>query len=501
MTSRRQDGETARRPATLRPLIGNQRRYVHAERFSESSYIVPMAYRFEAELDIGRFRAAIDGVFARHDALRTDFVLAEGAYHARVHEDVRYAFHQLALDADDFEAFRARALPIVFAPVALDDRRALFRVILAGIGPGRWRFCFALHHSLTDGASRNQFFREVVDLYEGRALEPARSFYLGGAAPSLEALAASEAHWRDWAAAGPLQLQDAPDLETTEADGPDTAMAVRELPLSGGAVRDAARAIGASKFGLMSAAYAIGLSARLDASDVLMGFQSAGRSGLGADMRAIGPYSNTLPLRVRVAPETPFAEIAARATAATREGLAHEALPFDALRSVARFDSDFVINAFPSEAPFDGAAIRGARREFLDRKTEFAFNLLWSEDDGRLTARIFYDPRRRAPDRTRAFLELTARLFEAGLATPERSAAELLAEVRMPPPRPAAAPAAAVEPGGADALTAPFLAHAAARPNAPAVVTRDGAVSYGALAAAARRVARDLAALGVGAGA
>ncbi|KAB1916079.1 condensation domain-containing protein, partial [Micromonospora sp. AMSO31t] len=145
----------------------------------------------------------------------------------------------------------------------------------------------------------------------------------------------------------PASAPDRPDPPTaTRADhgppSPAPARAARTSSAPGAALRttvdaataDAARELartGRATLHMVGlAAFATVLGAATGRRDLLVGVAFAGRTSVAAE-RSVGCHVNTLPLRLRPAPDRTFASLLAEARRVTLFAAAHQDVPFDLL--------------------------------------------------------------------------------------------------------------------------------------------------------------------------
>ncbi|MFY9292322.1 MAG: amino acid adenylation domain-containing protein, partial [Methylorubrum rhodinum] len=107
----------------------------------------------------------------------------------------------------------------------------------------------------------------------------------------------------------------------------------RRIPLAFPArLQDAIRRLaaegGMTPAAVMLAAFAVFLGRSTGRDDLCLGMPAANRQG-AATHGVVGPFVNTLALRLRPAADRSFADVVETAAATLREGLAEQALPFD----------------------------------------------------------------------------------------------------------------------------------------------------------------------------
>lgn len=468
----------------------NQRRYVLGEQRSDASYMVSVVHRIEGPLDPARLRQAATELVRRHDALRTDFCTTTDGLIARVHDAPRFQFHEIDMPDRTFASFRIAALSLLTADVDLSDAASLVRFVIARAGAEDWRVGFAAHHGISDGMSRTRAMAELFSLYNGDNLAPAPSFY-ALAGTGQPAPAASE-YWQ--AVAKSVAPCHAP---ADRADGSDGALGVLETLPTGVTTetfRSLTRTLSASPFGVQAALYALGLMRWTGSTSPVVAFQSAGRRAVGAGPTTFGPFSNTLPLSLPIDPAMGFEDLARDATAAVRRAVTHESTPYDTIVAPWGFEPDFALNAFPPAPDPAADGLRIHPREFLDRQTEHALNLMWTTENGALVMHGFFDARRFRRARIEEFLALQAGMLRAAMAHPDVSVGDLIDSLRPAPPR--GQPVRRAPP----CVISAFLTHADETPDAPALLTGKGQQSYAALAATARTVAGQVHEAGIGPG-
>ncbi len=518
----------AERPAVV-PLSFAQRRLWFLSRLEGSSgaYNIPLAVRLTGPLDRQALWAALQDVAARHESLRTVFPDADGEP------------RQVVLDAASFEV----ALPVVEA--AGDEfERALAQAARAGFdltaepplratlftsGPTEHVLLLVVHHIAADGWSMAPLARDLTAAYTARAAGEAPRFtplpvqyadftlwqrsVLGSEDDPDSAISRQLAYWREALADLPGEVQlptDRPRPAQAGHQGGTVEFDVSPA-LHAGLVR-LARQHGASLFMTLQAAIAA-LFTRLGAgTDIPIGSPIAGRTD-DALNDLVGFFVNTLVLRTDTSGDPGFAELLGRVAHGDLAAYANQNVPFERLvevlnppRSLARHPLFQVMLAMQNNVEAD-LALPGMRAEPVRVRADAAkFDL-----DFDVRERFTPD---RAPDgvhvrvvyRVDLFDRATVerlmrrlvRLLEAVVADPAVSIADidiLDAGERELVLRAASGPTR-VPPQGD--VTQSFQRRAAAAPEATAVVSGDGELTYGELNARANRLARRLVELGAG---
>ena len=378
-----------------------------------------------------------------------------------------------------------------------------------------------VHHHATDGLSGPILLRELGEAYAAR---------LTGTAPAWAPLAASYADFavwqQDWlegsgelarqAARWRERLAGAPELLSLPTDRPRRAERARRAgsvaivvpPAVMRGLRGLAQAEGTTAFAVLLAGFAATLGRLARAEEVVIGTPVAGRTRAEA-AGLVGFFVNTLALRVDLSGLPDAAALVRRARDATVAGLADQELPFERLvdelrvaRSLSHtpvFQAMFAWQEELGDAALvlPGIAVRPEPLAPSVAMFDLSLDLAPSEDGG-VAGALEYDADlfdsatadRWAACLTRLLSGMAATAAEPVALLPLLSAEERAAEIetwnRTAVPLP--------ESTLIDLLEAP----AARTPAAIAVVFEDREVTYAELHAAANRLARALAARGIG---
>jgi amino acid adenylation domain-containing protein/non-ribosomal peptide synthase protein (TIGR01720 family) len=491
----------------LTPLSPMQRRIWVVGRLGDSGAVYHIAglTRLSGALDLAALKAALEDLCTRQSLLRSRVVVgADGE-------------PRLALDAPGVPPvlIETDADPNALAAQPFDLAREWpLRAHLWQRDEKTWDLLLVLHHIAADGWSMPILARELGTAYNARragrapAWTPLPLQYRDLAAWQAERLAAGAqaedaAYWRN-ELTGELPLLDLP------TDRPRPAVrrfqgATREQPLPAAglaALNDIAARHGTTPFTVFLALVQLLLARLARQDDVIVGVPVAGR-GHPASEGMVGFFVNTLPLRARVDLRAAFADHLANTAARLVAAQQHQAYPFD------RLVEDLDVPRDPARSPvFDvlvsldegqGAApaLTGltAAPQPLERGGSRC-DLWWMIDlTGDAPAlRIEYDSdlfdAATVADWSARLLNLLATVspaptFSIGelswLAPGEQE--RIVAQANGPEP---ALPAGTV--------IDLFEAVAAAHPERVALIDDHGTLSYGALDAAANRLAHRIAA-------
>jgi amino acid adenylation domain-containing protein/non-ribosomal peptide synthase protein (TIGR01720 family) len=281
-------------------------------------YFVHVSCALHGDLDIPAFEQACRLVVDRHPVLRTSF-------HWEDLDKPLQAVHrhvQLPLEQHDWRGLPAGEQQSRLTAYLRADRQRGFelaqapvmRLALVRMTEHLYHFIWSSHHLLLDGWSHTLIFKEVFDYYEsfrqGRALQLAHSRPYGDyiAWVQQQDLSEAEAFWRQalagFSAPTRLGLDHAPDSLPDRQEHYNE-QHVRLSPATTTALQLFARQHQLTLNTLALGAWALLLSHYSGEDDVLFGATSSGRPANLAGVESMaGLFINTLPVRVRMTPQT-----------------------------------------------------------------------------------------------------------------------------------------------------------------------------------------------------
>ncbi|MES2936878.1 MAG: amino acid adenylation domain-containing protein [Pseudomonadota bacterium] len=266
----------------------------------EDIYLHRTLLAFDRRENVDRFVGAFHTLIQRHDILRTGFAW-EGLRHAVqvVWREAPLPVEELQAAGDDAEAWlRAR-------PLRMDVRAApLLRcAVVHDAARGRWLLQMLCHHLISDAVSLRVLVEQIAAILAGQAdqLPPSVPFRDYVAHARRVPQAEHEAFFKEML--GDVEEPTTP-FGLTDTRGDAALARTRRMldPALSRRVRQLVRRHGVSAASLMHLAWAQVLArASGRPSDVVFGTVLLGRmkSGVGSE-RAMGPFINTLPIRVRL---------------------------------------------------------------------------------------------------------------------------------------------------------------------------------------------------------
>ncbi|HEX3252482.1 MAG TPA: amino acid adenylation domain-containing protein [Pyrinomonadaceae bacterium] len=484
-------------------------------------YFTQLSYHIHKKLNVAAFARAWQRVVDRHPILRTAFVW-EGLNEPMqvVHQHVELPWEQhdwVSLSESerdeqlrDFLASdRQQVLDLSTAPV--------MRCALIQLTEDSYQFTWNFHHLLLDGWSMSLLFKEIFALYdafaEGRHLEldevrPYRDYV---AWQQQQDLAESEAFWRQalkgFSAPTPLVI----DRRVARVVDPENDRGDRRIKIPAAQTETLKALLKQHKLTmntLVQGVWAMLLSHYSGEDDVVFGATVSGRPATLEGVDSImGPFINTLPVRVRLNRDVTLPAWLRQLQTQQVEARQYEYTPLAQIqawsevpRGQSLFESVLVFENYPVD---DSVREAGRGLEIRDVHAIDKMNyplalvvMLGSE----LSFRIAYDSARFDEDSITRMLghlenlikEITVqpelKLFDFNLLTAEERRQILVDwnNTRLAP-----APAA-------DCAHGVFEAHVARAPHALALGFGEQRISYSELNSAANRLARHLRERGVG---
>ncbi|MBY6263491.1 amino acid adenylation domain-containing protein [Azospirillum sp. 412522] len=496
-------------------------------------YVEQLTCALHGDLDGAAFRAAWEAVIARHGVLRTAFAWKG------LPEPLQVVGPRVRLPLEEMDW---RGLPLDAQARALAEfgeterrrgfdlaRAPLMRLALIRLAGDECRLVWTWHHAILDAWSVPTLMRELLADYAARRSggdvlpEPPRPYKDFIAWQRSQDRSAAEAFWRaeldGFDEPTPIDLGPT-DLGPGEAGDAAYGLEFIEVPEAEvGALREAARAMGVTLNTMALGAWAILLGRYAGRREVLFGTAVAGRPPeLPGIEGMVGLFINTLPVRARLVPGASLGGWLRALQQTQADARRHEHAPLADVqgwsavpRGRSLFDSLLVVEDFPSHRQrLSGGGLRVGESDFVERADVPLTVTLAIREIGRLG--VGFD---RARFGTAAMRRLLGhmRTLLAGMAAADM-AAESERSLGSLDPLPAAERAVLLgtwsrnQERTADGRRLPdrpvsrlFEDQVRRTPDATAALFAapdgDRSLTYAGLNAAANRLARRLAALGI----
>ncbi len=473
------------------------------------AYNMPVARRLKGALDIAALERSLGAIAARHDVLRTRFVVSGGEPAAFVDEARPLALRYVDLrelcaserDARAAATVGARARePFDFA------REHAFRPTLVQLSDDDHILLMELHHIACDGWSVGVIFGELAALYRADitgapiTLPPLEIRYSDFARWQREMLDGnwlerSLTYWRAEldAPSEPLELP----VDGTPESADDAAIK-RTLDLDAdlaAALRQLARERKATPYMALLALFATLLHRSTGLPSFRVGTNVAGRMNCALEP-LVGYFNNTLALRCDFSGEPTFDDVLSRVRERCLGAFDHQDVPYEKLALGAAPLFNVVFSA-DNAAELLTLADVGVEPYALDLGvTKFDLSLFMNETPQGVRLTLYARSRIWSAATTERFLEQLRILVHGAVATPQQRIARLPLLTVAERTLAERSNATAADTGSASVLDR-FEAQAARVPDATALVCDDELLTYAALDARASALALRLRERGV----
>jgi non-ribosomal peptide synthetase component F/acyl carrier protein len=508
-----------RRTGPLSPL---QRRLwlLHQLDGGLAGYNIPIVLDLTGELDVPALTGALNDLVTRHDALRTEIASGPDPVQ-RVHQHVDLELARVAFR--DHESARRWLAAEVRRPFDL-ARPPLLRAALLTLPGGGHRFVLTMHHLVSDGWTVRILLTELGHAYQARH---------AGRAPHFEPLPLSYLDYSTWQAdqldSGRYTRQLAswcdrldgcpPPLRLPHPCAPETQPG-HHRRLIGAALtddlRELARESRTTLFVTLLAGFVAVLGTWTGRDDVVVGVPFGSRTTPGTE-DLVGFFVNTVALRVTSAAGASFTDLVRTARASVAHAASNPDVPFDVVHHhLRRAGTELTLSTWfnylgdPDPVP-DLPGVLVAPADPPPAGALFDLNVYITDHGHRLAIDVVYDATRvdggaavALADQYERLLNLVAAAPEAPVAHhglgpvagdgPGRVAGDGPGRVAGDGPGPVRT---APEHGASD--HAPVLTTVSRqRPEAVAIRSMSGAMTYAALSAWAGALGKELRDAGIG---
>ncbi|MCP4660355.1 MAG: amino acid adenylation domain-containing protein [bacterium] len=352
------EAEITRRPAELSriPLSFAQERMWFLDQLDPgtNAFNTFYAVRFNGSLEVARLASCFHEIQRRHEVLRTTFAVVKGKPVQIIGEAAEVPLPMVdfgALDESRREQ-ECRHLAVAEHQRSFDlERGPVVRLVLIRLGTRQHVVLLNMHHVATDGWSLGVLMGEVAALYE--------AFSRGAASPlpelpiqyadyavwqrqrlQGEVLDAYLAYWQGQLALSPPPLRLTSDRPRTAGQSYRSEQRIRLLPPTLlAALREVGNREGATLFMTLFAAYQTLLHRYTGETDMLVGSPIANRNRVEIE-ELIGFFLNTLVLRSRPAPRSSFRTLLDQVRRTALEAYAYQDLPLEILLDALHLERD-----------------------------------------------------------------------------------------------------------------------------------------------------------------
>lgn len=320
--SKHAGGETRVEYGNVIPATPAQMRVFTSQSMATDStlYNIPYAFRVPS-LDRSRLQLAVNEMISRHESLRTHFENRDGRIMQIIDSSADCQIESLT--SDDIASF-IRPFDLSVSP-------------LLRVGVFENTVLFDFHHIAADGGSMPVFFRELNELYMGRAL-PATPVQYGEFAVTPVDTSEDEAYWRS------VFSDELPVLELNTDEPRRERQSFRGAAVYERLDKNLHRQIlnrcrqhGITPFVFYFAAYQILLSKFSNCEDIVVGIPVSGRPPRYLD--TIGMFVNTIALRCKPDGEKDVEVFLREVKETSRLAIEHQSYPFGELVRITHADT------------------------------------------------------------------------------------------------------------------------------------------------------------------
>ncbi len=437
-------------PVAVYPASNGQKQMWFLQHYAPESpaYNVPSAFLLTGPLNVNWLEAAFQAVIQRHDILRTTFALENSELVQRVAASSGFQIQQLDLEKIPVEHRKAEAGRCIAGESCrpFDLAAGLpFRAMLVRLQPTEHVLLVVMHHIISDGWSRSNFYRDLAGAYAAQVAGVALP-----AAPLPVQFADYSAWQNDWLGcpefdrqadywktklAGepePLDLPSDHPRPTSQSFRGETCSRRLEPDLMA-TLKTRAQEEGATLFMILLAAFNALLHRHTGQEDLAVGVPVANRHHPELE-GLIGFFVNTLVMRTSLAGDCTFRELLRRVKETAVEAYAHQDMPIERLvellqvrRDASRaplFQASFALQDFPA-VTLDIPGIQAAPWPATTHSSKFDLSLIVEKTASEWTATVEYATDLFSAERMERLLEQWCVILDSVAAHPDQRLSEI----------------------------------------------------------------------------
>lgn len=310
-----------------------------------SVFNIPVSYTFRGSLNRQAFHKAIETVIARHESLRTSFVVEAGEPYQKILTAGENPFRFSYVDMRDDEERETKAMDLVSKEYAHEfdlSMEALIRATLMQLENDKFVFVLVKHHIISDGWSTGVLMQEITDLYNAfvhgkpSSLAPLKIQYKDYAAWQNDMLEKGDDSKEKQYWMGRFANTEIPHLDLSHRARP-AEKSYHGAEQSFRLDKNTLRAIKAlnekhetTLFMTLLAVINVLFYRYTEHEDIIIGTPVAGRNHQELENQ-VGFFINTLPLKLNIAPGDTFEQVLRKVKQTTLGAYEHQTYPFDKL--------------------------------------------------------------------------------------------------------------------------------------------------------------------------
>ncbi len=292
-------------------------------------YNMPMVIPLTENFDKQQLEKVLKKLIARHESLRTSFLVIEDEPVQRVHDDVDFRLNDIdSGSSGDIMKNLVRPFDLSWAP--------LLRVVLVRIESSRPVLFVDTHHIINDGVSHSILARELMELYAGSELPPLRLQYKDYAEwqkseAQQNQVKQQERYWQErfFGELPVLSLStDYPRPVVQSFEGNSVKFVLAEKETRG--LKNIASDIDGTLYMVILSLFTVLLSRLSGQEDIIIGTPTAGRRHVDLE-HIIGMFVNTLALRNYPCGRKPFNDFLLEVKESTLVAFENQEYPFEKL--------------------------------------------------------------------------------------------------------------------------------------------------------------------------
>ena len=328
-------------------ILPNQKRLWVLSQFEDgkTAYNINAAFNWEGKLNRTALQKALNELVARHESLRTNFVLVNGEVQQRINSKQLVQNNLQFIELLPTETIEEDIKDCIKNELKSSfdlGSGSLFKIRILNINSERQILIFTAHHIVFDGWSLQVLFRELTTLYnafvneKANPLKPLRIQYKDYAAWQLMKLeesefAENESFWLKQFAGEIPTLNLPTDFQRPQVrthEGKRMAFSLDSNLFEN--IQKLARQKEASPYMILLASLKTALYRYSGQSDIIIGTSITGREHIDLENQ-IGFYLNTLAIRTQFEGSDSFNELLANLKSVMLETYKYQHCPFDHL--------------------------------------------------------------------------------------------------------------------------------------------------------------------------
>ena len=319
-------------PMKYYPLSNAQKRVWLIDKMGGGvAYNMPIILELEGDLNIDKFELAFNQIIARHEILRTKFILLKDEPYQKIIKQLIIKFDLINSDIDSIKKF----LEIDSYKTFDLNKIPLFRIKLFKMKDNKYIFYFNTHHIISDGWSLEVITDELYKLYNGDLLEKLEIQYKDYTVWQKQSLNSKNIlkdknywHKKLQGAIEPLNFPiDFPRFKKQSFNGNSLQLDLSDILRD---IENLNKQHTTTLFIFLTSIVKIILAKYSNQNDIILGFPISGRDKVELENQ-IGFYANTLILRDKIDFEKDFKTLLIQIKQTVLEAHEHQQYPFEKL--------------------------------------------------------------------------------------------------------------------------------------------------------------------------